>query len=347
MKDLLTNANFPRSADLRVYHLGVRPGEVANRLVTAGTPSRARTIATFLDETPKPFELFSERGFLTITGRYKRTPISIVSIGMGNPNMDFFVREMRECISGDMVIVRLGSCGALENVPVGTVVVPESCVQISRNVDFDFLHPESNDSGPPYRISKLASGDKELCQELLQALERAKPAASKSLIIGERVNASADSFYSSQGRQTSFPDQNAGLIESMRESVPKLATLEMETFHLYHLAACWRAPPVSLHISLAPPLASSPVEPVVSKDSRSGPPLVQPSSVVVGEQSIIRAAAAHMVFASRTSQDFITPQAVEELERWTALGTLDALVRINISTERLHEEAGSVWAIKE
>ena len=33
-------------------------------------------------------------------------PISIVSIGMGYPNMDFFVREVRECLIGDMVVVR-------------------------------------------------------------------------------------------------------------------------------------------------------------------------------------------------------------------------------------------------
>lgn len=75
--------------------------------ITVGTPSRARTVAGFLDKAPKPFELSSERGFLTITGRFKNVPISIVSIGMGSPNMDFFVREMRESVNGDMAIIRL------------------------------------------------------------------------------------------------------------------------------------------------------------------------------------------------------------------------------------------------
>jgi uridine phosphorylase len=73
---------------------------------TVGSPSRAETLATLLDERPKPFKLASERGFLTITGRYKSVPVSIVSIGMGGPNMDFFVREMRESVHGDMVIIR-------------------------------------------------------------------------------------------------------------------------------------------------------------------------------------------------------------------------------------------------
>ena len=87
------------------------------------------------------------------------------------PNLDFFVRETRECIAGDMVViryahlllhcprlltsgtVRLGSCGGLADVPVGTVVVPRACVAIQRNVDYDYHHPEANEEAA-YRISK-------------------------------------------------------------------------------------------------------------------------------------------------------------------------------------------------
>lgn len=90
--------------------------------VTVGSPSRAETIARLLDQgehsdhhgdvyrpVPAVFRLASERGFLTITGRFRGVPISIVSIGMGYPNMDFFVREVRECVEGDLVIVRYAS----------------------------------------------------------------------------------------------------------------------------------------------------------------------------------------------------------------------------------------------
>ena len=47
-----------------------------------GSPSRAHTLASLLDASPKAFTLASERGFLTITGRYKGVPVSIMSIGM-------------------------------------------------------------------------------------------------------------------------------------------------------------------------------------------------------------------------------------------------------------------------
>ena len=81
--------------------------------------------------------------------------------------MDFFVREVRECLSGDMAIVgsvipfsylslyssRLGSCGALVDAPVGSVVIPRASVSINSNVDFDFTNPGGCDE-VAYRISR-------------------------------------------------------------------------------------------------------------------------------------------------------------------------------------------------
>lgn len=86
----------------------------------------------------------------------------------------------------------------------------------------------------------------------------------------------------------------------------------METFYLYHLAACWTARTTST--SSAPPPTTNPVVPVLIEGSRSSTQQVKP---VVIRPSFIKAAAAQMVFASRTTQDFITPQDVKELERWT------------------------------
>ena len=84
--------------------------------ILVGPPSRAEDIATFLDEPSEDlFRLTSERAFLTITGHYKGIPVSVVSIGMGNPNMDFVVREVRECVQGDMLMVRCVACFSIAN----------------------------------------------------------------------------------------------------------------------------------------------------------------------------------------------------------------------------------------
>ena len=107
---------------------------------------------------------------MTITGRYKGVPVSIVSTGMGFPNTDFFVREVRECLNGDMLVVRsvnssapvinpadeltlsLGSCGALVSIPPGSLVVPKACVAINRNWDYDFVNGDPTQQ--PYFITK-------------------------------------------------------------------------------------------------------------------------------------------------------------------------------------------------
>lgn len=46
-------------------------------------------------------------------GLYEGVPVSIITTLMGMPNMDFVVREARAAVSGQMAVVRLGTCGAL------------------------------------------------------------------------------------------------------------------------------------------------------------------------------------------------------------------------------------------
>ncbi|KAI0653772.1 purine and uridine phosphorylase [Cubamyces menziesii] len=350
MKDRILDANFPRTLDQRVYHLGLRAGEVANRILTVGSPSRAHGIASYLDPAPTPFTLTSERGFTTITGRYKGVPVSIVSIGMGHPNADFFVREVRECLNGDMVVVRLGSCGGLIDVPVGSVVVPKGSIAVTRNYDFDFATGRSDE--PPYRTSKPVLADSTLHDAVVDALKRTRPVHITTPIVDHTLNASADSFYSSQGRQTSFPDHNADLIERLMAEHRDLGTFEMETFHILHLASCWRpaahasatdAPPLSRDATAPsiypahPPSTQADIPDVTATSAGDHQPLKPPPR--------IRAAAAQMVFASRTSQDFITPQEVASIEAWTGRAVLEALVGLVIQPDRLHEEKGSVWEV--
>ncbi|KAI0697461.1 purine and uridine phosphorylase [Cytidiella melzeri] len=349
MKDVILDANFPRTADQRVYHLGIKAGEVANRIVTVGAPTRADRIASYLDASPKPFRLTTERGFTTITGRYKGVPISIISIGMGSSMVDFFIREVRECLSGDMFVVRLGSCGGLIDTAVGTVVVPRASIAVNRNYDFDFATGKSAEK--PYRFSKPVYADTELRTAVATALHQHRPPTLQSGIITDAMNASTDSFYSSQGRQTSFPDHNEDIIPQLQAMHKDLASFEMETFHIFHLAASW---PVTSHMSqtAAPPLSNVAVPPTISSDhepsSQTDPPtqvnvLARDGQLLVPRPRI-RAAAAQIIFAARTSRDFITPQDVVRIEEWCGKSVLEALIGTEIAPERLHTDEGSVWA---
>ena len=65
-----------------VNNTQVGRGQLANRIITVGAESRALLISSLLDSDPLPNIIRSSRGFTTITGSYKGTSISIVSIGM-------------------------------------------------------------------------------------------------------------------------------------------------------------------------------------------------------------------------------------------------------------------------
>lgn len=77
-----TDANFPMDAEGRVYHLAIRRGELANRIVQVGDPARLRRFSSLLDPSPPPFECTSSRGFTVVTGRYHGVPTSLVASGM-------------------------------------------------------------------------------------------------------------------------------------------------------------------------------------------------------------------------------------------------------------------------
>jgi uridine phosphorylase len=90
----------------------------------------------------------------------------------------------------------------------------------------------------------------------------------------------------------------------------------METFHLFHLARCWGAHPNRASASEQAPLTTNAVSPVIDQPTASAQS-DQVQGVVAGRDTIIRAAAAQMVFAARATKDFISPQEVTDAERWT------------------------------
>ncbi len=148
---------------------------------------------------------------------------------MGYPMMDMMVREIRAVTQGPLVLIRLGSCGGIGDAThVGQVVVTESSVMITR----DFNHFMTGE-GEPFHISLPILADTSLSNRLYEKL---------SLHLGDSnvmkgLNATADSFYSSQGRiDEHFQDQNTELLNRLKQLYPLLQTLEMETFMMLSLA---------------------------------------------------------------------------------------------------------------
>ena len=169
----------------------------------------------------------------------------------GIANMDFVVREVRAVVNGPLAIVRFGTCGGLRDVPAGAVVLATGgAVLIRRDpdtvgealattpppppaVDSTTTLPLLPTPSRPYHISRVVKPHAGLTACYHTALEA--ELGDDFPVVGG-VAASADSFYSSQGRVThKFGDFNAGLLEVVEAVVPGVASLEMETFTLLDL----------------------------------------------------------------------------------------------------------------
>ena len=186
------NANFPMTAEGATYHVGALKGQLASRILTVGDPARAKHLAALLDSVQVHFE--SYRGFTFYTGSYKGVRMSIISIGMGYPMMDMMVREVRAVTEGPLALIRLGSCGSVCGlIPVGSLVVASSGLMITRN--FSVL--PTADSPSLYHIGRPWDSDPLLTRTLMDKLQEAVTGSETQVLDG--LNASADSFYSSQG----------------------------------------------------------------------------------------------------------------------------------------------------
>jgi len=234
----LKNANFPQDNEGRVYHLTLKAGELANRILCVGDPLRALFLSKLLDDPEHLFVRSSNRGFTTYTGTKNGVPISVMSIGMGYPMMDFMVREGRHIVEGPMCIIRLGTCGSpRKDIPIGAIVVAPSSICVTSNFDnfdgTDGINETTSEIKSAYNISKPVKGDQAVFQSLMASLQSS---ISDHPVI-EAIDASADSFYSSQGRvDPNFADQNETIISNILKAYPNTGSLQMETFQLFHLA---------------------------------------------------------------------------------------------------------------
>ena len=232
----IQGTNFPMDGDKRTYHLALKEGELANYIVIVGDPNRAAIVAEFLTPVlPSLSHVFPHtcnRGFTTYTGTFEDRLVSVMAIGMGFPMVNFFGYEGRAIVKGRIHIIRLGSCGTpQENISIGTIVTAKYAFGI-----FADTRPyyQRKVDGNKFTITDAVSPDAELHNALKKALSEAE--SSPTIVDGGC--AATDYFYSSQGRDVpAFPENNQNLLQDVLKKYPDTSSIEMESYHLFDLAA--------------------------------------------------------------------------------------------------------------
>jgi len=88
--------HFPASQliindDGSIFHLHLKPEQLADNVILVGDPGRVKKVASFFDEQECSV---SNREFNTITGTYKGKRISVISTGIGTDNCDIVMNEI-------------------------------------------------------------------------------------------------------------------------------------------------------------------------------------------------------------------------------------------------------------
>lgn len=129
--------------DGSVFHLHVKPEQLASKVILVGDPGRVALVASHFESRECEIE---NREFKTITGTYKGKRITVLSTGIGCDNIDIVVNELDALTNIDfrtreekddfrqLEMVRIGTCGGLQPyTPEGSFI----CSEIS--VGFDGL----------------------------------------------------------------------------------------------------------------------------------------------------------------------------------------------------------------
>jgi len=121
------------TADRQVYHINLRPENLAPIVITVGDPDRVKEVSKYFDTIEFKTQ---HREFVTHTGTLGKKRLTVLSSGIGPDNIDIVMNELDACVNIDfetrtvkeqhtaLSIIRFGTSGSLQaDIPVDSLVV--------------------------------------------------------------------------------------------------------------------------------------------------------------------------------------------------------------------------------
>ncbi|MEO5908862.1 MAG: nucleoside phosphorylase [Ginsengibacter sp.] len=230
-----------------IYHLDLKPDELAENIITVGDPDRVKEISKHLDKIEVQRQ---HREFVTHTGYVGHKRISIVSTGIGPDNIDIVLNELDALVNIDfetrsinnelkhLNIIRIGTSGSLQaDVPVDSFVASTHGIGIDNLMNF-YLHENNeeekqlihsfitqtqlhNGFGNPY----ISAASMHLLKYFVDGYHRG-------------ITVTCPGFYGPQGRILRLGISNPQLIDRLTSFTfgqYRITNFEMETSAIYGL----------------------------------------------------------------------------------------------------------------
>lgn len=260
---MIASSELILNPDGSVYHLNLKPENIAHDIIFVGDPDRVEKITQFFDSIEFSIQ---KREFKTQTGIYKGKRLTVLSTGIGPDNIDIVLNELDALVNIDLNtrqpkenltslnIIRIGTSGSIQaDIPVDSFVLSQFGIGLdnmlrSYIVD-EVTHKDIEEAfitqtkwnlqkGRPYAIA---------CSEVLK-----KRIESKQMHKG--ITCTVGGFYGPQGRVLRLPIQDSDLNSKMDHfqfNGNRITNLEMETTAIYGLSALLGHHALSLNAIIA------------------------------------------------------------------------------------------------
>ncbi len=260
---MIKSSELILNPDGSVYHLNLKPENIAHDIIFVGDPDRVEKITQFFDSIEFSIQ---KREFKTQTGIYKGKRLTVLSTGIGPDNIDIVLNELDALVNIDLTtrqpkeqltalnIIRIGTSGSIQaDIPVNSFVLSKFGIGLDnmlRSYIVDAVtHSDMEDAfmthtqwdvckGRPYAIA---------CSETLE-----KRIESNQMHKG--ITCTIGGFYGPQGRVLRLPIQDSDLnskMDNFEFKGNRITNLEMETTAIYGLSALLGHNALSLNAIIA------------------------------------------------------------------------------------------------
>jgi uridine phosphorylase len=230
-----------------IYHLNVRPEEIADTIITVGDPERVASVSKYFDRVE---HTLAHREFITHTGYIGQKRISVLSTGIGPDNIDIALNEIDALANinfdtriindqkKSVSIIRMGTCGSLQGeVGVNELVAGTHGLGIDNLLHF---YEKQNNEEEKAILAAFDEHTKISAHKIQPYIATASAGLLKHFTEGysHGITVTCPGFYGPQGRILRLPLKMPNLVDQMtsfKYGQHRIANFEMETSAIYGL----------------------------------------------------------------------------------------------------------------
>ena len=231
----------------QVYHLGLSPENISDKIILVGDQDRVALVASFFDSIEHSSQ---HREFVCTTGVYKGKRISAVSTGIGTDNIDITINELDALFNIDLVkredkeiltslrLIRIGTCGILHpEIALHSYILSTHAFgldNVAHYYDIPFTAEEEALNDAINRAVKLPTAIKTYLVKASESLN--SQLRSEETVEGITITSSG--FYGPQGRQLRLPvhtNQLNDQLSAFEHDGARITNFEMESSALFAL----------------------------------------------------------------------------------------------------------------